>query len=246
MNDALRSFFSAPATTEGLLGVMITALTTLLVCAVYGLALKTYRRAKHFPLAHPLALGSIALAFLVAILYGDYSHFRDHSQVFYWFLGPTTVALALPLHREFSRIRAVAKPVSLGLLAGALISPAVALALAWALGGDKVLLSLATKSVTTPIALELSEKIGSIAALAAGVVIFTGVVGALTAAPLLRLAGIKDERVLGLVLGINAHGVGTATAFQVSPRCGAFASLAMGITGIVTALILPLLVRLFA
>jgi len=75
-------------------------------------------------------------------------------------------------------------------------------------------------------------------------VIFTGVVGARVAAPLLKLAGIKDERVLGLVLGINAHGVGTATAFQLSPRCGAFASLAMGITGILTALVLPLVIRL--
>ncbi|MGD9662742.1 MAG: LrgB family protein [Porticoccaceae bacterium] len=245
MNDSLKSFFPALAENAGLSGVILTGLTTLLVCAVYGLALKAYRRTNHFPLAHPLALGSVALALLVATCYGDYSHFRDHSQVFYWFLGPATVALALPLHHEFSRIRAVAKPVSLGLLAGALISPAAALTLAWILGGDKVLLSLATKSVTTPIALGLSEKIGSIAALAAGVVIFTGVVGALVAAPLLKLAGIKDERVLGLVLGINAHGVGTATAFQLSPRCGAFASLAMGITGILTALVLPLVIRLF-
>lgn len=219
-------------------------ITSVLVCAVYWLALLLYRRARYFPLLHPLASGSLVLALGVMWLYPDYPEFQQQSALFYLFLGPATVALALPLFNEFSRIRAIAKPLAITLVSGAAISPLVALSLAWLLGGAGIYTSLATKSVTTPIALGIAEKIGSIPALAAGAVIFTGVAGALMGAPLLKLMGIKDERILGAVLGINAHGVGAASAFQVSARCGAFASLAMGITGVVTAVLLPLIIML--
>lgn len=218
--------------------------TCILVCAAYWLALLLYRRARYFPLLHPLASGSLALAIAVGYFYPDYLAFQRQSTLFYLLLGPATVALALPLFHEFSRVRAIAKPLVLTLAAGTILSPLAAIGLAWLLGSADLFTSLATKSVTTPIALGIAEQIGGIPALAAGVVIFTGVVGALIGTPLMKLLGIRDERILGVVLGINAHGVGTASAFQISVRCGAFASLAMGITGIVTAIILPLVITL--
>jgi putative effector of murein hydrolase len=118
------------------------------------------------------------------------------------------------------------------------------MALAWCLGGETLLPSLTTKSVTTPIALGLANIIGSVPELVATVVIFTGVVGAMLGPVLLRRLGISDERILGFSLGLNAHGVGTARAFEISPRCGAWASLAMGLTGLLTTALLPLVVRL--
>jgi Putative effector of murein hydrolase len=181
------------------------------------------------------------LAAFIDIAYGDYHEFKHDSWLFYWLLGPATVALALPLYHERAKIREAAMPILSGITLGALISPMIALAFAWLSGGEAIINSIATKSVTTPIALEISNKIGGLPGLVAGVVIFTGVVGALFGPMLVRLVGIRDERILGLVLGVNAHGVGTASAFQISPRCGAFASLAMGITGAITALVLPII-----
>jgi putative effector of murein hydrolase len=216
-------------------------ITTSVVLVVYSVSVWLFRKSDYFPLVHPLAVGSLILAGFIALTYDNFGEFRRDSWLFYWLLGPATVALALPLYHERSKIREAVTPVMTGIAAGALISPLVALALSWLSGGEDIISSIATKSVTTPIALGISEKTGGIPGLVAGVVIFTGVVGALTGPTLLKLLGIRDERILGLVLGVNAHGVGTASAFQISPRCGAFASLAMGITGTLTALVLPVI-----
>jgi len=222
-------------------GVLIA---TLMVILIYLLSLWGFKRSGYFPLAHPLAIGSLILAGFIVLAYGNYAEFRQDSWLFYWLLGPATVALALPLYHERHKIRDAAVPILSSIALGALISPGIALTVAWLSGGEAILDSIATKSVTTPIALGISEKTGGLPGLVAGVVIFTGVVGAISGPAIIRALGIRDERILGLVLGVNAHGVGTASAFQISPRCGAFASLAMGITGTLTALVLPMIDRL--
>jgi putative effector of murein hydrolase len=222
----------------------VSVVTLLLVGVVYSGCLWLFRRCRYFPLAHPLAIGSLVLAGLVLLLFDGYREFQRHCGLFYWLLGPTTVALALPLYNERHRIREMASPLLISVLAGAVLSPAIAMLIAWGFGGEAILSSVATKSVTTPIALGIADKIGGLPELVAGMVIFTGVVGALSGPAVLKLAGIEDNRILGVVLGINAHGVGTASAFQISARCGAFASLAMALTGALTALILPLAARL--
>jgi putative effector of murein hydrolase len=124
---------------------------------------------------------------------------------------------------------------------GAGIAVAMAVGVAWLLGAsDEVLRSVATKSITTPIALSVSEIIEGIPRLAAACVVITGVVGAALGPGLLARAGISDHRVIGFTLGLTAHGIGTARAFDISPQAGAFASLGMGLTGLVTAAFLPL------
>ena len=111
----------------------------------------------------------------------------------------------------------------------------------WGLGADAtVLLSLAPKSVTAPIAVSLADQLGGIGSLAVGIVALTGVVGSLLAPLLCRWLKTDDERVLGFAMGLNGHGIATARAFEISPKVGAFASLAMGLTGAFTALVLPL------
>lgn len=231
--------------TDVLVNGVATLGTTALVVAVYLLVLRLFTVSGHLPILHPLLSGGLLLAVIVFVVYPDYASFRHFSAPFYWLLGPATVALALPLHHELRRLRAMLTPLMLAIAGGAVIAPLVAIALVAALGSGDILLSVATKSVSTPIALGVAETIGAIAPLAAGLVIFTGVVGVIVAEPLLRLLGIRDERILGIALGVNAHGAGTARAFEISPRCGAFASLAMGLTGLLTALALPLLIHLF-
>ncbi len=232
---------------------MATEMTaTLLCCGLvlisWWLALQLFRLCRSLPLLrpllHPLVTGAILIALVLEFGNIDYRYFNHHSQLFYWLLGPATVALALPLHHELKRLQAVARPVLLTLLVGAIISPAIAILLAWCLDGETLLLPLSTKSVTTAIALGIADIIGSVPELVATVVIFTGVTGAMLGPALLRRLGISDERVLGFSLGLNAHGIGTARAFEVSPRCGAWASLAMCLTGLLTTALLPLAIRL--
>lgn len=218
--------------------------TAALVVAVYMPALALHRRTRYFPLCHPLALGSLVLAGLVALLYPDYQTFRAGAAPFFWLLGPATVALALPLHHELPRLRARVGALSAGIVAGAVLAPALAVGLAALAGGREILSGVAIKSATTPIALGIADEIGARPELVAGVVIFTGVAGALLGPPLARRVGVTDERALGLALGINAHGVGTAAAFEASPRRGAWAGLGMGLTGVLTAVFLPLILGL--
>mgnify|MGYP000620845049 CR=1 FL=1 len=108
------------------------------------------------------------------------------------------------------------------------------------------LASLAPKSVTTPIAMGIAERLGGLASLTAVFVILTGIFGAIFADGLLRRLGVKDEASIGFALGLASHGIGTARAFQLSEQTGAFAALAMGLNGLLTALTLPWLLPLLA
>jgi putative effector of murein hydrolase len=103
-------------------------------------------------------------------------------------------------------------------------------------------LSLAPKSVTTPIAMGIAERIGGLPSLTAVLVIATGILGAIGARYVYRLLAVPDEAVRGFALGLASHGIGTARAFQESEQAGAFAALAMGLlNGLATALLVPLL-----
>jgi len=128
----------------------------------------------------------------------------------------------------------------LGLLAGIVTAIVSALGIAWALGASKeTLLSLAPKSVTTPVAMGIAEKIGGLPSLTAVFVILTGMTGAIIARPLLNALRVDSHVARGFAVGVAAHGIGTARAFQVSEQMGAFAGLAMGLTALVTAFLAP-------
>ncbi|GAB3442606.1 hypothetical protein GCM10027396_10830 [Insolitispirillum peregrinum] len=115
-------------------------------------------------------------------------------------------------------------------------------AIAAVLGASReTLLSLASKSVTSPIAMAITEQIGGIPSLTAAMVILTGVIGAMIASPLLTALRLKDPLAGGVAVGVAAHGIGTARAFQISPLMGTFAGIAMGLNGLLTAILVPLL-----
>lgn len=214
--------------------------------AAYQIGLWIYQRCGRHPLLHPLLSGSILVACGLKIFAVDYNQYNAAHQIFYQLLGLATVGLAIPLHREFHQLKGVVLPVLGTILLGSVIACACALALAYlANASTDLLLALAPKSVTTPIALGIAEKIGALTSLTTGVVIFTGVTGALISPWVFKLTGLTDARGQGLVLGINAHGVGTARGFEISTTAGAFASLAMGLTGAFTALWLPYLAAYF-
>ena len=132
------------------------------------------------------------------------------------------------------------------LIAGVVTAVASAVGVAVLLGASReTVLSLAPKSVTTPIAMGIAEQIGGIPSLTAALVILTGIIGGMAATRIYEALGIRDFRARGFAIGIAAHGIGTARAFQVSPVAGTFAGIAMALNGLLTALLVPALVSLF-
>ena len=219
-----------------LLGLSITLLA-------YQLAFAIFKRTGGHPLANPVL---IAVSILVLILLSTATPYESYfagAQFVHFLLGPATVALAIPLYAQFRKLRAMALPLLLGLLAGSLTAIVSAMAVARLLGASlPTQLSLAPKSVTTPIAMGIAERIGGIPSLTAVLVIVTGILGAVAARYVFDALRIHDAAIRGFAMGIASHGIGTARALQISEQTGAFAALAMGLNGALTALLLPWLV----
>lgn len=198
------------------------------------------------PLANPVL---IAVALIAAILTSTGTRFEAYfqgAQFVHFLLGPATVALAVPLHRHWPVVRKAALPILAALLAGAVTAVVSAVGIAAALGAPyPVLAALAPKSVTAAIAMGVAREIGGEPSLTATLVIATGILGAVMVTPLMALCRFTDWRARGFAAGLASHGIGTARAFQVNPVAGAFAGIAMGLNGLVTAALVPLILALF-
>ncbi|GLO39696.1 membrane protein [Pseudomonas putida] len=177
----------------------------------------------------------------------DYSEYRKSTEIMNILLGPATVALAVPLYLNLRRIRQLFWPTFTTLVIGGLFATLCCLLLGWWFGAEHmILMTMAPKSVTSPIAMLVAEQIGGVAALAAVFVLITGVIGAIFGPALLSRFGVHSPEARGMSLGVTAHAVGTSVALQESDECGAFAALAMSLMGVATAVFLPLAVSLVA
>ena len=204
------------------------------------------RKAKGSPLCHPVILSMIILIALLSLLRVDYATYFEGAKFIHFLLGPATVALAIPLYDHFEQVRRLAIPVFISCVTGATVAAASAVGVAALMGGSReLLLSLAPKSVTTPIAIGIADKIGGLSPLTVGLVLITGVLGCVLAPLVFRLLKTSDERVQGFSLGIAAHGIGTAFAFRYGAMAGAFSGVAMGLTGTLSAFEIPFLAHLF-
>jgi predicted murein hydrolase (TIGR00659 family) len=218
----------------------------LLTISAFLAARAAQRRAQGHPLLNPVA-GAIALIALALTLGGlRYETYFESAKFLHWLLGPATVALAVPLARELPRVRALALPLSVAIGCGCSTAAISAVLLAKVCGASsEVVLSLAPKSVTTPIAIAISEQIGGAPSLTAVLVILTGLVGAVCGRPVLDRLGVHDPAARGVATGVAAHGLGTAAIYRESPEAGAFSGLAIGLSGLFTAIAVPVLVRWF-
>jgi predicted murein hydrolase (TIGR00659 family) len=213
----------------------------------YQLAVAVSRSVRSHPLANPVALAVALIVAVLSLTGTPYRTFFDGAQFVHFLLGPATVALAVPLYAQLLRLRKMAWPLAAALLAGSATAAGSAMATAHWLGGSPTtVLSLAPKSVTAPIAMGVAERIGGLPSLTAVLVVTTGIIGAALGPPLLGLLRVAEDEVKGFAIGVAAHGIGTARAFQISETAGAFAGLAMGLNGIITALLLPYALTLFA
>ncbi|MGA6108550.1 LrgB family protein [Pseudomonas solani] len=215
-----------------------------LTLAAYQLSIFLYEKTRLMFLQPVLVSMALVIAVLVPLGIG-YEEYRQSTTLLTLLLGPATVALAVPLFLNLKRIRQLFWPTLITLFIGGLVATVMGVGLAWAFGAEHMMLmTMAPKSVTSPIAMLVAEQIGGVAALAAVFVLITGVIGATLGPELLRRIGVRHPAAQGMALGITAHAVGTARALQEGEECGAFAALAMSLMGVATAVLLPLAVAM--
>jgi predicted murein hydrolase (TIGR00659 family) len=211
----------------------------------YQLAYAIHVRTKFNPWANPVAIAVAILVTILTVTGTSYKTYFDGAQFVHFLLGPATVALAIPLYQQVAKLKRDWFALLVGALLGSTAAIATAMGIAWMLGASlPTIMSIAPKSVTMPIAMGIAEKIGGLPSLTAVLVIATGILGATLSGGILNLMKIDDQSIRGFALGVTAHGIGTARGFQVSEETGAFSGLAMGLTGVLTALLLPLALKL--
>ncbi|MCB1455438.1 MAG: LrgB family protein [Nitratireductor sp.] len=205
-----------------------------------------HARSGNNPLVNPVLIAVLALVAILVATGTSYQSYFEGAQFVHFLLGPATVALAIPLYRQFSHVRKSALAILASIIAGSLTAAGSAVVIAWLMGArESAIISLAPKSVTAPVAMGIAEQLGGLPSLTAALVILTGITGAMLGPLVLNLLKIGDWQARGLAMGTASHGIGTARALQVNEVAGAFSGLAMGLNALATAILLPLLWRLF-
>ena len=221
-----------------LFGITLTLLA-------YQLARTLWKRSRGHSLANPVLVAIVLVAGVLLLTHVDDATYLRGGQYIAFLLGPATVALALPLYRQADRIRRSAPMILTTVVAGSVTAIVVGVVTVRLTGGSTELaLSMAPKSATTPVSIAVSRSAGGIPALTAVFTIVTGVLGAVAAPTVLRLAGFRDDRARGLAMGVVSHGIGTARLLVDEPGAGAFSALAMAVNALVTAIAVPLVLKL--
>lgn len=194
------------------------------------------------PLLHPVLLSTPVIIAVLMLTDRAYEDYAAATAMITFLLGPTVVSMAVPIWANRVTIRRLAVPITLALVAGAVTAIVTSVGIVWLFGApEDIMASIAPRATTTPVGMAISQTLGGIPALTAVIVIFAGVFGAILATPLLDLLRIRDRRARGFAVGVAAHGVGAARAFQVSPTAGAYAGVGMALNALLTAALLSLI-----
>ena len=214
--------------------------------AAYQIGLWVYKSTKQNPLANPVAIAIILVATVIQSIDMPYSSYFEGAQFIHFLLGSATVSLAIPIYRGLSSLKGRSIPLIFSLIAGGLVSIFSAVNIASPLGaGSSISGAMYPKSVTAPIAMGIAERIGVSPTLTAIFAVATGILGAILAPFVLNALGMKEWWQRGFAIGIGAHGIGTSRAFSIHPEAGTYASLAMGMNGVISAVAIPIIYHLF-
>ena len=216
-----------------------------LTLTVYAAADRIAAACGRRPLINPVLMSAVVIGLVLAATGTPYATYFDGAQFVHFLLGPATVALAVPLYQHRAEVKRALVPMLGALAAGSVVTLISVVAVLKAFGVPiSVVASMAPKSVTAAIAMAVSEGLGGDPALTAVLVILTGIFGAMIATPLLDAVCMRDARARGVAVGVAAHGIGTARAFQENPVAGTFAAIAMALNAVATALLAPALFRM--
>jgi len=212
----------------------------------FVLARLLYRKMGSPALLNPVLITVIVIVALLSWSNTPYDVYFEGAQFVHFLLGPATVALAIPLYRQISLVKRYPLALAASIVTGSLVAMISAVLIA-KLGnvGEQTLISIAPKSITTPVAMGVVEQLGGLPSLTAVLVILTGIVGAAIGPWLLDKLRVTNSVAKGLAMGVAAHGLGTGRAVLMGDVAAAFAGLAMGLNALVTAVLLPVLWHLF-
>ncbi len=198
-------------------------------------------------LLNPLLIALVIIVIILKVLGISLDEYNTGGSILTFFLGPATVALAVPLYKNIKLLKSSALPIIGGITVGTVVGITSIILMAKAFGLNASLgLSLVPKSITTPIGIELSKQIGGIPELTVAAIIFTGLTGAITAETVFRVLRIDDAVAKGIAIGTSSHALGTTKALEMGEVEGSMSGLAIGITGLVTVIVAPpILIALF-
>lgn len=213
---------------------------------VYFLAQKLQKKTRVIVL-NPILVSIIFIICFLSVFQIDYASFQEGSKLIEFFLKPAIVALGFPLYQQLGKIKKQAIPILVSQLAGCIAGVISVILIAWSLGASKeVIFSLAPKSVTTPVAIEVSKSIGGIPALTASVTIVVGIFGAIFGYTIMKWTRVKNQIAQSISIGTAAHAVGTSKSMEISPRFGAMSSIGLILNGIFTAILTPYIIKILS
>jgi predicted murein hydrolase (TIGR00659 family) len=231
--DFLNEFLNTP-----FFGILLS----LIAFQIGTLAYKKIR----FSFLNPLLVASVIIMVFLLSFRIDFETYNLGGNYISFFLGPSTIVLAVPLYKKIRLLKSNVLPILAGISAGCVTGISSILILSSLLGLDNVIAkSLIPKSVTTPIGIEISKQIGGLPAVTVAAIVITGIIGAVFGPAICRFFRIKDEVAVGIAIGTASHALGTTKAIELGDIEGAMSGLAIGIAGLITVFFVPLLLYLF-
>jgi putative effector of murein hydrolase len=213
----------------------------IITLATYQLGYMLYVRAKRHPMVNPVAICVLLTSIIINILDMPYAKYFEGAQFIHFLLGTATVALAVPIYNGFKCMKGKILHMWLALTAGSIVSIASAVLIAKYMGAtDNIVGSMYAKSVTAPIAMGIAERINVSPTLTAVFTVITGMLGAILAPYILNTLKVQQWWIRGTAIGVGAHGLGITRAFSVNEEAGIYASMAMGLNGVISAIGLPI------
>jgi putative effector of murein hydrolase len=220
-------------------------LALILTLSAYQAGVMIYERFDRNPLANPVAIAIAIVATVITLIDMPYAKYFEGAQFVHFLLGTATVALAVPIYKGLDAMRGRIVPLLAALLAGGATSIVSAVGIAKLLGADAAIVGgFYAKSVTAPIAMGVAERINVSPTLTAVFAVTTGILGAILVRFVMDAIGMKSWWQRGFAVGVAAHGIGTSRAFSVHPEAGTYASLGMGLHGVLGAVLIPLAIHL--
>ena len=206
----------------------------------FEIGLFIYKKTK-LPIFNPLLTATILIICFLKIFNIDFDTYNNGGQFINIFLGPATIVLAVPLYKKLNLLKENFLPIFSGILVGSLVSVLSVISIATFLGLDNSLtVSLLSKSVTTPIGIEITNSLGGSSSITVLAIVLSGIIGAIVGPTVFKVLKINNPISRGVSLGTASHAVGTSKALEIREQEGAMSSLSIGVAGIVTVFLAPL------
>ncbi len=195
---------------------------------------------------NPILISLFIIITFLKIFNIPLDNYKKGGDMIYFFLGPSTVILAIPLYKQIKLLKKHFKAILIGIISGTFSSCLSVIIISKFLNLDQnIIISLLPKSITTPIGIELSKTIGGNSAITIVSIVITGMAGAVLAPPVCKIFKIENSVAKGIAIGVSAHALGTSKAVEMGETEGAMSSLAIGLTGLSTVFIVPIIIKIF-